>query len=313
MQRKPRVIPVSIEAQTAFLSSLSGAETNSIPMMLRNQQTGWPLLQVSYLIPTAQGQYEPALGGGKCHFLPVAIFAFAALIANLSGKREISSSVWRLNQDDSNLGEFNLSHAYLFLSSFHMQHKKLGVSVQMEEVVYGKQAQIDIAAVDDRKQTLCLTERLHHALSNAVSFYMRQTAAWDGSGFAADQYDEREIWARLNRDYATFYNGQIYVDLGLYLQSSKIDARIDDSEIPAVSSEIMNFLSSIFKVKEFDNLAMPEPEYTTGIRGAKLLSLREKRISVKGMQLFGDSVRNQSVSNDNNQVVDESEGVRKSF
>lgn len=283
MQRKPCVIPVSIEAQAQVVDK-------SIPIMLRNQQTGWPLLQVSYLMPAANGGCEPVLGGGKCHYFPIAIFAFAELISRLPGKREIDGPSWSLAADYTNLEEFRLSNVHQFLASFNMRHKKLGIEITMNASEYGKIPKIIITGTDNQRSVSHLAERLSHALNNAVSCYLKETASWDHAHQQADQYNETEIWARLNREYAIYYQGQIYIDLSLYLQSKKIYQRADDSDIPAVSAEVLEFLASVFKVEAFKALQLPEQEAPQAVRGAKLLSMQRKEINLQQMKLFGGAI-----------------------
>lgn len=62
-----------------------------IPLVPRNANSGWPLLQVSLFSPNSENsnQYEHALGGGKCHYFHIGAFNIACLLAKLPGKMNI--------------------------------------------------------------------------------------------------------------------------------------------------------------------------------------------------------------------------------
>ena len=78
---KPPIKPLMVEDQEFIKeSNKTLSKYEKIPLLPRNSETSWPLLQISYFGQTAEGKYELATGGGKCHNFNMPFYFLARLL-----------------------------------------------------------------------------------------------------------------------------------------------------------------------------------------------------------------------------------------
>ena len=221
------------ELLTAYNNTLP--KDGRIPLIPRNVDTGWPLLQVSFLSPSmrVQGEYEPALGGGKCHSFHVEAFNFSALLTKISGPIEIIGDHGQ-KIDKKN---FSIDSVHKFMKTFHMQHKGIGFMIDSNAGGYGRSLTIEqCPAGDADKFAVCLERCADFAYRLGCELPL--IGPWD-RGLNIPSYTEADIISRINPDVAVVVGGQVFIDLGKFLQQKVQD------------EELMDYLQTIFKVDEF--------------------------------------------------------------
>lgn len=233
----------SAEEQNSYLNEYNKDKKRfeRIPLIPRNYETGWPLLQVSLFTPTVSETplYEHALGGGKCHYFYIGAFNFACLLAKIPGKVEILGSYGHKAEPE----HLKVDNVGMFLDGFVFHHKAIGIKISSESGAYGKTLTVECSEGDSSK--------LRGALDNSFSFALRKGAQMSAVGGWRDSpaLSASEIKDSLNEDVAVFSNGQIFVDLG-----QLIDHLVKDPEIK-------EYLATVFRVNEFLDLKNTNSEF----------------------------------------------------
>ncbi len=233
----------SEEEQVHILSHYNETQTerNKIPQLLRNYKSGWPLLQVSLfsLNDTMDPlKYEHVLGGGICHFFYIGAFNFASLLTKIPGNMDIITP-YPITQKKELVKADNV---LLFLKAFSIHHKKLGIKITSTSGGYGKNLTVELPEGN--------ADELRDALADSFSFALKGRApiksigGWNDSG-----YTQKQIEEAINTDVAVFINGQIFIDLGMFLKQT-----VKDKEV----STLFKFL---FKVDAFLALKKKHPEF----------------------------------------------------
>ncbi|KTD78575.1 hypothetical protein [Legionella waltersii] len=243
----PLVIFCSEEAQATKIETYNQDKPRleRIPLVPRNLKTGWPLLQVSLLTPTLLDtqKYEQALGGGKCHYFFIAAFNFACLLAQLPGFVNVKGK--QDNQIDPK--RLKADNAALFLDAFNVHFMHLGITIISESGAYGKTLEVTTEPPE-------AAGALREGLWSAESFAFKSKKVINSIADWKDEplLSESDINQRLDPEVAVFANGQIFVDLGMFL-----DRRVKNAQFKEL-------LEAIFKVNEFQTLQMESaPEFTS--------------------------------------------------
>jgi len=229
--------------------------TEVIPLVLRNKETGWPLLQISlfnppYTLPnTSEIKYDHVLGGGKCHEINMGMFSLATLLTKIPGKKELSTKkAYRFDPVAFKEGYFNVDHIGDFLSGYILTHKHIGMTVKHEIGGYGSVDTLDVlnhdalSAEDVDKFNAKMMDCLSFASSKGIG--LSTTGTWHSSGYTLEQLQQC-----LNKEVTTFTDGQIMIDFGKFLAHSKL------------SETAVNYFAEIFKVDQVLEL-MPKQEVT---------------------------------------------------
>ncbi|WP_454781967.1 hypothetical protein [Legionella sp. WA2022007384] len=233
----------SEEEQAPILSQYNKTQTdkNKIPQLLRNYNSGWPLLQVSLLSlndTLEPAKYEHVLGGGTCHFFYIGAFNFASLLTKIPGDMDIETP-------DSTASKRELVKAdnvLLYLKAFSILHKKFNIKITSTSGGYGKTLIVELPIGN--------AERLRNALIDSLSFALRKPSliraigGWNDSG-----YTQKYIEDAINPEVAIFINGQIFIDLGMLLKQIVKD------------KEVTSLFKHLFKVNEFLELKKKSAEF----------------------------------------------------
>ena len=202
-----------------------------IPLIQRNLLTGWPLLQVSLFSPSTNDTqiYEHALGGGKCHFFYIGAFNLACALAKIPGPMEITAGYGQTATRE----QLTADNVGLFLNSFSIKHQAINTTIASDSGAYGKTLTVTCSEGDSSK--------LQHALYDVFMFAVKKGSAITDIGAWKDipGYTESDIREKINDDVAVFAEGQIFVDLGEFLEQQVKDKDITD------------FFKQLFKVDEF--------------------------------------------------------------
>ncbi|PWY55172.1 hypothetical protein DGG96_13405 [Legionella qingyii] len=211
----------SEEEQAPILHHYNETQTkkNKIPHLLRNYNSGWPLLQVSLfsLNDTVDPiKYEHVLGGGTCHFFYIGAFNFASLLTKIPGNMEIIIPHPIPPQRE----QIKADNVLLFLKAFSIHHKKLGIKIISTSGGYGKNLTIELPVGN--------AEQLRNALSASFSFALKEHASIKAIGLWEDSdYTQKQIEDAINPEVAVFINGQIFIDLGMLLKQTVKDKEIN--------------------------------------------------------------------------------------
>ena len=211
-----------------------------IPLMPRNLNTGWPLIQASLFSvdPDDSEQYIPILGGGRCHDMNIGTFNFATLLAKLPGPMDIEIAD-ELSTDQISIKKELLRPECIemFLSGYSAHHKTTGITITSYKGMYGPEVNIVVPEGNSKS--------LGDKLGFLFQFAIRSDDSTDSMNFAeystSINFTSSHIQSVVKRDVAIFSNGQIYIDLGEFLKTSGID------------SEAMEYLNAVFGV---DSLQM---------------------------------------------------------
>lgn len=231
------------EEQNSYLNEYNKDKKRfeRIPLITRNYETGWPLLQVSLFTPTVSEipMYEHALGGGKCHYFYIGAFNFACLLAKIPGKMEILGSYGHKAEPE----HLKVDNVGMFLDGFVFHHKAIGIKISSESGAYGKTLTVECPEGDSSK--------LREALDDSFSFALKKGAQMSAVGGWRDSpaLSASAIKDSLDDDVAVFSNGQIFVDLG-----QLIDRVVKDPEIK-------EYLATVFRVNEFLDLKNKNSEF----------------------------------------------------
>lgn len=250
----------SEQDQQAILVAHNHAKprTKTIPLVDRNAQTGWPLLQVSLFTPSVADtqRYEHALGGGKCHYFYIGAFNFASMIAKVPGKMTVTGNY----EAPKDVNDLKIDNVAMFLEKFSVHHHVLGLKITSESGAYGKT--LDVICPEGNP------DKLRQGLDYSFSFAMRSGAKMTSIGAWKDSpsLSKEEIQDGINEEVAIFSGGQIFVDLGEFLEQKVKDP------------ELKEYFKTIFKVDEFVALQQDNEEFKPS-EPTSLLSVSERAIS----------------------------------
>lgn len=229
------VTAISEEAQRKAFEHHNTTKRNNekIPFVLRNAKTGWPLFQVSFFSPEFKDGtlvYSYALGGGNCHIFLNGAFGFAHMISKVSGPLLITGNSAKERRRE----QLIFDNARLFLNSFNVVHLGLGIGISLEYGPYGKLLKVNFTHVEGDSQ------KLLNALYGSFRFAMSESSQMEEFvGYEKNlHYTKEQIINHINPEVAVFHNGQIFVDLGEFLEKSVQD------------EQLKNYLGSVFKVDE---------------------------------------------------------------
>ena len=247
--KDPKVIPVSEEVQQVAVAKYNENKKKTydkMPLVLRNQETGWPLLQVSFFTSTGDGRYEPALGGAKCHDFPIPHFCLAMLFAHVDGAK---SAIDSFRKEKITMNEFGLHNMVKLLYGFEFTHTHYGITIATHSSQLGKETTLSLGI--DEAAAKVLSRALHDAFDKSLlptaKNNIKQFGAFDNPNnpnYA--KYSAATLRAAVNPDCSVFYNGNLFIDLGLLIQDKAC----------------REFLKQVFKPKEFLSLAVPKQTLT---------------------------------------------------
>ncbi|HHT0592131.1 TPA: hypothetical protein ACTXXA_001801 [Legionella anisa] len=226
--------PFSEEEQALILNNLNITKSNSnkIPASLRNYNSGWPLLQVSLFTITSDTtdliKYEHVLGGGNCHFFHIGAFNFASLLTKIPGNMDIITPYPITPKREL----VKADNVLLFLKSFSVHHKKLGIKISSKSNAYGGNLLVELPIDNSAK--------FRDALADSFSFALKERCSIKAIGGYNDPgYTQQQIVEAINPEVAVFINGQIFIDLGMLLEQHVKD------------KEIIELFKLLFKVEAF--------------------------------------------------------------
>ncbi|AWN75092.1 hypothetical protein LEAN103870_17165 [Legionella anisa] len=226
--------PFSEEEQALILDNFNKTknDNNKIPSSLRNYNSGWPLLQVSLFTiasdTTEPIKYEHVLGGGNCHFFHIGAFNFASLLTKIPGNMDIMTSYPITPKREL----VKADNVLLFLKSFSVHHKKLGIKISSKANAYGRNLLVELPVDNSAKFRDALADSFSFALKE--HFSIKAIGGYNDSG-----YTEKQIMEAINPEVAVFINGQIFIDLGMLLEQHVKD------------KEIIELFKLLFKVEAF--------------------------------------------------------------
>ena len=210
-----------------------------IPLVPRNLNTGWPLMQVSLFTAaeiTGETRYEPVLGGGRCHYFDMGLFMLASLLSKVPGKVQMVAAGMHTDSVQVPRDKINADNITAFISNFSFSHG-VGIALSASHGPYGLIIKTSWKGEEN--------EELHSIENYAYDFAIspgKHIANFGTYKKNEKIYTIEEINNALNHRVAIFKNGQIFVDLGMLLDSEK-DGR-----------ELKDFFNNIFKVDEFNGL-----------------------------------------------------------
>lgn len=204
-----------------------------IPLVRRNLNTGWPLLQVSLYSPVVSDTsttvlYEPALGGGKCHSINIGVFSFACLLSKIPGPMNTTLPRQKKVARDS----LRLEKISTFLHGYTACHLTSGITISSRSNGYGYQVVVETAQGDSQLLSYHLTRLFQFGLKDDSITNFAET-------LVEFNYTQSQIESALNPERAIFSNGQIYIDFGKFL-TEVVQAK-----------ELVEYFEEIFKVNQF--------------------------------------------------------------
>lgn len=275
---------ITEEVQSNYLATYNQGKAvrEKIPLVQRNLNSGWPLLQVSLFTPndvnSKEVEYVPALGGGKCHYVDLAAFTFAELLIRIPGKIVASSGYGNVLKE-----KFNANNIGNFLDGFRFKHNALKITINSTIGPYGKILEISFPVGDSTK--------LKNVLCDAYDFAFAKGGYVTNFGtYKQDKaYPSAHIQKMLDNENAIFLNGQIFIDIGRFL-----DEKVKDEEIK-------EFLQGIFKVNEFLELAnsinlIPQEVILREADIRRLKKFCENKLTSNENNIFGSDY-NDSIEN----------------
>src|SRR5579864_6586555 len=149
---KGRIIPITEEAQQAKVDEYNKDKRGPLtkmPVVPRNAETGWPLLQVSAFSAIGGARYEPVLGGMKCHEFPIAHFFLASLLIHVEGRK----SVLDIKDAELPLEQFTLNNLYgdaHLLDGFTFQHRHGAIIISTQTGAFGKTTTVTVQGEDEK-------------------------------------------------------------------------------------------------------------------------------------------------------------------
>lgn len=250
---------ISERAQMMFLRPANELrrDPEKIPVMDRNAESGWPLFQVSLFTPLEEDptKYEPALHGGNCSFFYFGAFGFAGLLTRIPGMIDVVGNFG----SEHSIDKVRLDQVGLFTEEFNIHHRHLGFRVHSSMGGYGKSLSVDYP--------IKKSDRFASALSRAFSLALNDgDELLDiGIGEYLSSYTAEQIEAAVDPAVAIFSEGQIFADLGKFLEEYVNEPHLTD------------YFKQIFKIEEFMALKM-SAEKKPGIPDA--VALEENKTKV---------------------------------
>lgn len=247
--------PFSEEEQAPILNRYNEMmrEGDKIQGFLRNYNSGWPLLQVS-LFSMAIGttdpiKYEHVLGGGNCHFFHIGAFNLASLLTKIPGNMDITTPYPKNPKREL----VKADNVLLFLKAYSIHHKKFGIKISSKSNAYGKILSVELPMGNSKKLCDELADSLSFALKKRLS--IKAIGGMDNPG-----YTQKQIEEAINPEVAVFINGQIFIDLGIFLEQQVKD------------KEVIELFKHLFKVDEFSALKKEYAEFKPdSIKGSETI------------------------------------------
>lgn len=228
------IIPLPTEQQAAISeTNRTLKSTHRIPLLLRNENSGWPLLQISLFSPADDG-YTPVLGGGDCMFLSIPAFFFSKLFADAYKGGHYST-----HQHSFTSGTDALYHLRDIKGGYSFEHKRLGIAVKETMGMYKSRMlhfTIGEHSVSD-KLRLALSHNIDRLLGGEDATIQNFSLSRDNTYSLI--YKEEQLLEACKPGETIFYQGQYFVDLGKLLNDCGLDG------------ESIEYLQTIFKVVEF--------------------------------------------------------------
>jgi hypothetical protein len=231
---------LSETSQQEILSSYNQTKRKfeKIPLLARNANTGWPLLQVSMYSPLEADpqKFEPVVGGGTCHSFMTAAFNFACLLTNIPGVMIIQAGRRGENKEKKHLKADNVA---MFIDGFRVEHRNLEIKISSVAGIYGKNLEIECGHGN--------TDKLNDALWEGFDFSLKPGAVIHNFGSYWDEYfTAQAIKAGINDAVAVFSEGQIFVDIGKLFDEYAVDPNI------------ISFFERVFQVEAFRALQIEQ-------------------------------------------------------
>jgi hypothetical protein len=246
---------IAAEKQAFIASHNAQNRKQAIPQVLRNADTGWPLLQISSFEKRTNQQqqtiFRNRIQGEKCQDMFIGGFSLAKLLAESPATKRIK---FKGNNKDLSLDKMEVSYQPWFASTFSVQlsHRNIGYKLEQRTTGYGKALKMERILCGKHKD---YAENLLKALSeiNSLAFVKGRNLILKDNSWSNIQHSENEIFKALNRENAIFHNGQIHVDLGRLLTVFNVD------------DEQIALLNEILGVDNFKNLKEKESKLEAAI------------------------------------------------
>lgn len=227
-----KFLPETAQKNVVLNYNESKTKFEKIPLVPRNAATGWPLFQVSLFSPLNDQKYGLVLGGGKCHYFHIGAFNLASLLTKIPGAMEIEGNY----QEKKDRVQLKADNVAMFLETFAVEHRSLGIKIDSKAGRYGKVLSIKCPEGDPIK--------LAEALEAVFSFCVKKKSGLIdiGTSWGEEQdtiFTEEQIRSGINENTAIFSEGQIFVDLGKFLQQAVAD------------EDLEGYFKGVFKVDEF--------------------------------------------------------------
>lgn len=245
------IIPVPEQAQRDALP-----EKSSIPSVLRNGVTGWPLLQISLFenaitqnLEVLEEYFVQSVAGGKCHDINYPVFFLACLLDKIPGKKY--AEVFGRGRRPGTIMDATCISS--FFGGYIFSHQKYGIDIKFEKTGYGYKHELQIAdySRSEMENLLYSIEEIGREVTKPSSTILDQ-----GWSTESALYSSNEIIDNLAEGKAIFYEGQIFIDLSTVF--SKWEK--DHPENKTVIDSIKEVFTGIFKVNEFLALQTNHPE-----------------------------------------------------
>lgn len=273
------VMPISEDQQAPLLEDYNRGRRRPeiIPWVQRNATTGWPLLQISLfsISPDDKDRYEPALGGGKCHSINIGAYNLAVLLSKIPGPIEIGSAGGLRGRGVIDPRKLRVERIGDFLAGYRFHHRHTGISIVSATQGYGQMVTMTVPEGQ--------SEALQGPINNVFAFAFLKDQPLDQiAGWNTNSYSIQEIQDALDHEVATLSNGQIFIDLGMFLEQAVNDP------------EITSYFRDIFKVDAFSQLfTLAKPlQAASAMASQALFEPIEK--ALKKMETYADTLSRSS-------------------
>lgn len=225
------VLPFPSADQEAILQIKNSNKNTSeqIPNVLRNYRTGWPLIRLSHLSPVEneKNYYEIPLQK-RNDFFYVAAFSLAELIAHIPGKVTILNNDGEMVPD---VNVFTIANIQHFSRNYTVSHDELKIGIAQKS-----------ASENTPNKTIDLKGQIAEPSLYRALLLEPILFAMNTPGQTLDKnikYHRHDLEKMVIPGAAIFYDGQIYMDLGVFLQNCNFDRNA------------VNYFADIFKVHAF--------------------------------------------------------------
>lgn len=225
-KKEKKIVPLMDNEQN-FIEEHNAKLTpkQQIPIVPRNQTTGWPLLQVGMLTHVVgSDNYGTVVGGEKCHSFNFPHYFLALLLTKLHvGKLKESDIAQDLG---SQMGKYGNRYSVM------RETPNLEVTVKSVMGYPSYQCHIvgqDLSALFMKTKSIYFKQEINFFSYNDPNRY----------GEIEESYSEKQILDAIDPNFAIFHNGQVFVDLGKFLEGEKVD------------KEVIELFESLFQVKAF--------------------------------------------------------------